>query len=96
MACNFDTDLSIMNWDFEIIFKNAENYEKHWDSPTQNVFENARLSYYTRPFGRKARAVLSSPQDNYCHFCTATKCRVNDSSHATSKTVGSTLPRTLE
>ena len=75
MACNFDTDLSIMNWDFEIVFKNAENYEKHWDSPTQYVFENAKLSYYTRPFGRKARAVLSSPQDNYCHFCTATKCR---------------------
>ena len=41
-----------MNWDFEIVFKHAENYEKHWDSPTQNVFENARLSYYTRPFGR--------------------------------------------
>ena len=35
-----------MNWDFEIVFKHAENYEKHWDSPTQNVFENARFSNY--------------------------------------------------
>ena len=51
-----------MNWDFEIAFKNAENYEKQWDSPTQNVFENARLSYYTRPFGRKAVLFFHRPK----------------------------------
>ena len=48
---------SIMNWDYEIVFKKFQNYEKHWDIPAQNVFENARPSYSTRPFGRKARAV---------------------------------------
>ena len=36
----------IMNWDYEIIFKKAQNYEKHWDIPAQNVFENARLLLY--------------------------------------------------
>ena len=37
--------------------KKVQNYEKHWDIPAQDVFENAKPSYYTRPFGRKACAV---------------------------------------
>ena len=42
-----------MNWDYEIVLKKkkVQNYEKHWDIPVQNVFENARPSYYT-PQGR--------------------------------------------
>ena len=46
-----------MNWDYVIVFKKVQNHEKHWDIPAQIVFENARPSYYTLPFGRKARAV---------------------------------------
>ena len=63
----------------KLFFKNAQNYEMHWDIPAQKVFENARFGYYTRPFGPKACAVLSSsPQDNYYQlFYSNTKFRVN-------------------